>query len=208
MASIVIHACVAKEINKTLKIKNEEQFLLGSIAPDLGKMINIDRTITHFLKDSNKDSPIDLDKFLNKYGMHLNDPFVLGYYIHLYTDKIWENSFLDKYISDTKIKLLNGKIIPNTDENYKKVIYEDYNNLNNILVNLYHIDIDKLKESIENSNTIISEIDSKKLSPIFELVKKKNKYKKEMNVFNLNDILNFIGETSNKFLIDSKNLIK
>ena len=208
MASVVIHACVAKEINKTLNIKNEEQFLLGSIAPDLGKMINIDRTITHFLIDNNKDSPIDLDKFLNKYGMHLNDPFVLGYYIHLYTDKVWEDLFLDKYISDTEIKLLNGKIIPNTDKNYKKVIYEDYNNLNNILVNLYHIDIDKLKESIENSNTLVSEINPKKLAPIFELAKKKNKEEKEMNVFNLNDILEFIKNTSNKFLTENKKLIK
>ena len=35
MASVVIHMCVASEINKKIKVKNYDDFLLGSIAPDI-----------------------------------------------------------------------------------------------------------------------------------------------------------------------------
>ena len=38
MASAVIHLCVAKEINKYLKM-DEDYILLGSIAPDISKQI-------------------------------------------------------------------------------------------------------------------------------------------------------------------------
>ena len=55
MASGLIHICVAKEINKYLK-RNEEQILLGSIAPDIAKLINISRDKTHFI-DEKKDIP-------------------------------------------------------------------------------------------------------------------------------------------------------
>ena len=38
MASAIIHLCVAKEINKYLKM-DENYLLLGSIAPDISKQI-------------------------------------------------------------------------------------------------------------------------------------------------------------------------
>ena len=48
MASAVIHLCVAKEVNKYLKM-DENMLLLGSIAPDLAKQINQTKEISHFL---------------------------------------------------------------------------------------------------------------------------------------------------------------
>ena len=38
MASAIIHLCIAKEINKYLKM-NEKELLLGAIAPDISKEI-------------------------------------------------------------------------------------------------------------------------------------------------------------------------
>lgn len=55
MASGLIHICVAKEINKYLK-RNEQQILLGSIAPDIAKLINISRDKTHFIDEKKRHS--------------------------------------------------------------------------------------------------------------------------------------------------------
>ena len=47
MASAIIHMAVASELNKKIKRKESEYFI-GSIAPDIAKIVGIDRNITHF----------------------------------------------------------------------------------------------------------------------------------------------------------------
>ena len=84
MASSVIHMAVATEINKVIK-RNNDMLLIGSIAPDISKLIGEDKTRSHFLIQGSDCIP-DLNKFLNKYNYFLNDDFILGYYVHLYTD--------------------------------------------------------------------------------------------------------------------------
>lgn len=88
MASSMIHFAVANEVNKILK-RNNKHILIGSIAPDITKHIGMTKKDSHF-QDTDEDLP-HLDKFLNKYRYNLNDDFVLGYYIHLYTDYLWFN---------------------------------------------------------------------------------------------------------------------
>ena len=70
MASSVIHLCVAKEVAKKIKVKNENDYLLGSIAPDINQIIEFDkekgRKKSHLLDENNN---IVLDKFLNKYSL-------------------------------------------------------------------------------------------------------------------------------------------
>ena len=85
MASSVIHMCVAKEINKVLNYP-ENELLLGSIAPDISKHIGQTKTRSHFLI---KKDEIDIDAFLNKYKDKIKEPFIMGYFIHLYTDLLW-----------------------------------------------------------------------------------------------------------------------
>ena len=67
MTSIVIHMSVANEVSKKRKIKNYNEFLLGSIAPDISKIVGWSRDLSHFI-DSNTTYP-DIDKFLKKYKL-------------------------------------------------------------------------------------------------------------------------------------------
>ena len=63
MASSVIHLAVANEINKELN-RDKTKLLIGSISPDISKLIGEAKQKSHFL-DNNDNIP-NLDKFLEK----------------------------------------------------------------------------------------------------------------------------------------------
>ena len=71
--------------------RNNDLLLLGTIAPDIAKHIGKTKHESHFLFED--DEIPSLNIFLDKYKNHLSDDFVLGYYIHLYTDYIWFKYF-------------------------------------------------------------------------------------------------------------------
>ena len=104
MASAIIHIAVAKKLNEQLKM-NEKELFLGTIAPDISKHIGQDRKISHFL-DENRIPNLNL--FLKKYNNSLNIPFIMGYYIHLFTDYLWFKYFFNEITNlNTSITLLN-----------------------------------------------------------------------------------------------------
>ena len=65
MASAIIHIAVANEVNKKLK-RDSSKLLIGSIAPDLSKLVGQNKIASHFL-DNETDIP-NIDLFLNKYN--------------------------------------------------------------------------------------------------------------------------------------------
>ena len=73
MASTIIHICVAKKLNEYLNYDNKH-LLLGTIAPDISKLVGETKQKSHFLTDYNSDIP-DIKWFLSKYEKHLKDPF-------------------------------------------------------------------------------------------------------------------------------------
>ena len=88
MPSAIIHAGVAKEINKILKL-DDKLFILGNIAPDCWRNSKnvCNRNLSHFL--TSPESGENYKQFYYKYKNNLSDPFVLGYLIHLMTDSYW-----------------------------------------------------------------------------------------------------------------------
>ena len=114
MASTIIHMAVVHEINKVLK-RDNNLILLGGIAPDLGKIANGSKIETHFL-DTNDNIP-NIDRFLNKYKNKMNDDFVMGYFIHLYTDYLWFKYFVPSLYEEGKeiITKLDGTKIKGND---------------------------------------------------------------------------------------------
>ena len=103
MASAIIHLCIAKEVNKVLGM-DEKLLFLGTIAPDLSKEIGQSKEISHFLDHSNEDDIPNIDRFLNKYEEELRNPFEMGYFIHLLTDKYWFRDYVYKYIERYSIE--------------------------------------------------------------------------------------------------------
>ena len=94
MASAVIHMTVASEINKVLK-RDYDKLIIGSIAPDISKIIGETKLRSHFLvtEENNNNIP-NIDVFLSAYKEYLYDDFVMGYFIHLYTDYLWFKYFI------------------------------------------------------------------------------------------------------------------
>ena len=104
MASVMIHLAIAKKVNKQLKMQDNLLYL-GTIAPDLSKELNERKDKSHFFSDTKH---IDIDKFVNKYKYKMWYPYVMGYFIHLYTDKLWEEEFLPKFVNQSNVKLKDG----------------------------------------------------------------------------------------------------
>lgn len=196
MASFLIHMCVCDEVNKIIK-KDRKKILIGSIAPDIAKLIGISRDITHFGK-----YPIfNEEHFLSKYKQNLNDDFVLGYFIHLYTDYLWNEYFINQIFKDGELTMIDGEKIK-CNEELSKYLYEDYDSLIDDIIDTYNMDLSFLNEDIPTINNIIEEIPVTKLDIILnktkELVNYKNKSK--LNVMNMDSINLFVSLCKNKII--------
>lgn len=119
MPGYVIHLAVAKEyLNKNKEI-NENEFIEGVIYPDSVK----DKSLTHYGKGS---SYTNLFKFLTH--KDINTIFNRGYFLHLLTDYLFYNRYIDTFSKD---------------------IYNDYDLLNRKLIEKYDLKIpDKIKDSV------------------------------------------------------------
>lgn len=200
MASSVIHMCVAKQINKILKIKDENMLLFGSIAPDISKHVGETKTRSHFLYDNNK---IDINCFLDKYKSKLNDSFILGYFIHLYTDLLWDKYFVSDIVNKDSILLLNGDTIENTKENYKKLIYNDYTNLNVLLLDEYNLNLSLFYNEAVIPDITMDEIPVNKLGKLLDYtgVIIANTKENKAYTFRLENIVPFINTSAHLILL-------
>lgn len=173
MASTIMHIAVAdqlyKKINNKLNI-NYYDYILGSIAPDISKLINESRAISHFFDTTTK-LPA-LDKFLEKYQTTLNNSFNLGYFTHLYTDKLFFRDYYPLFIEDkfisSNVKCLDGSIIKISVDDRKKLLYNDYSNLNSKLIDEYNLNLDLFYNDFIIPKTNITEIPIDKLNLLID----------------------------------------
>ncbi len=182
MASAVIHLCVATLVSQKTN-KRSLELLIGSIAPDIAKYIGENKMKTHF-QDYNNDLP-NLKLFLDKYSNYMNDDFVLGYYIHLYTDYLWYKYFMNKYLNN------NYKL---SKKEFVYYLYNDYTNLNVELIENYNITLDIFYNEIPLINNIIEEIPMNKINIIIDEMGKiiKNSKKNKTNFLKLKEVELFI----------------
>ena len=76
--------------------------------------------IVYFIGQTSKD----------KYGNRLDDDFVLGYYIHLYTDYLWFKYFVPDFCENGSLYKLDGTKEFVDDDKKLYYFYNDYTNLN------------------------------------------------------------------------------
>lgn len=208
MASIVIHMAVAKRINDVLK-RDYDKVLYGSIAPDVSQCLGETRKYSHFLND---DWLPDVNKFLEKYGNKLDDDFVLGYFIHLYTDYFWFNYFMTELVNSRNvITKLNGDSVKLNGNMLKQYIYNDYTNLNILLINKYSLDFEFLySDDVRNTDILIDEIPSDKMDILFDksvAIVQNSKVRKSF-VFDIDNIDRFISMSVNLILNEIRELLK
>ena len=202
MASALIHMAVANEVNKKLG-RDNKKLLLGSIAPDISKLVGEDREKSHF--QINRDDPPNLEAFLIRYKNYLNDDFVMGYYIHLYTDYLWVKYFISEIIDKDKYivtKLDGTKIKFDTEYLLYKYIYNDYTNLNINLIDEYNLDLKIFYEDLPKIDNIIREIPMDKLdilqNKMSEIIE--NSKETKLYVFDLDNIKQFISVSTERII--------
>lgn len=210
MASLAIHICIANEINKVIK-RNSNELLIGTMAPDISKLVGETKLNSHFLNSIDNDVP-NLAKFLNKYGNYLDDDFVLGYYIHICVDYLWFKYFIPSItgsITDYKqVKKLDGTVEKYEKQTFDYYVYSDYANLNVQLLEKYDFPMYIFNEEIPNMPNIISEVPMDRLDLIVNSAKKyfeKGKVSKS-HVFEINGITMFIERSKELILEEIKKL--
>ena len=138
MPGFIIHIAVAKKyIEKhKLEIKNEEDFIKGTIAPDMN--VNLDgpaedKSKTHYGKWGKYEVTTYIDQFLNDSNVDISKDFWKGYFLHLLADHYFYNKvFYEEH----------QKIIENNDR-----FYYDYDCLNKLLIEKYEIQVlDNIKQ--------------------------------------------------------------
>ena len=115
MAGYVIHLAVAEEyLKKHNNIKEDyNEFIKGVIYPDSVT----DKSLTHY---GIKSSKVILRDFLQE--NEIKDSYMRGYFLHLVTDYLFYNKYLEKFSKD---------------------IYNDYDILNKDLIEKYNIKLPK-----------------------------------------------------------------
>ena len=202
MASSMIHIAIANEINKKLK-RDNKKLLIGTIAPDISKLIGETKVKSHFLIEKNSDIP-NLQMFLNKYKEKLIDDFVMGYYIHLYTDYLWFKYFMPEVVDKDKLILtkIDGKKIKCAPAEIIQYFYNDYTNLNTLLLDEYNLDLKIFYEELPKIENIIEEIPMDKINLIVDnagIIVKNAVIKKDL-VFDIENIKQFIKLSVNIIL--------
>lgn len=201
MASAIIHLAVAKVLRPYFSITNENDYYLGSIAPDIAKQIGEKKDKSHFLFNTKENVP-NIKMFTTKYPHFKDNDFDLGYFIHLYTDKIWFEEFITKLTSSNSIKLLDGTIINMKQEDIGKFIYYDYTNLNIKVIDEYNLDLSLFYNDFNIPHTKIDEIPIDKLNILIDkmgIIIENSKQNKNY-IFDIYLIKEFIEYTKYKIL--------
>ena len=199
MASAIIHICVAKKVNEYLKMKEKELFL-GTIAPDIAKEINKDKRESHFI--TTKDSIPNLDVFFSKYKGKLKTAFDYGYFIHLYTDKLWYSKLMTDLVGEDGFQLLESQRVKNNKEVMREIFYKDYTNMNIRLIDKYNLDLTLFYEEFELPSTCIKEIPIKKLNILIDKmgVIIANSHNRRNKVLEYQKVVKFIDETAKEIV--------
>jgi len=120
MPGYVIHLSIAEEyLKKHDKKENYSEFIEGVIFPDSVT----DKSLTHYGPSS---SQVNLYNFLKEH--EFNDSFTRGYFLHLLTDYLFYNKYINFFSKD---------------------IYNDYDILNKELIKKYDVNLpDKVKKYV------------------------------------------------------------
>ena len=158
MASTIIHLAIAKKVKEKMFVKNENDYFLGAIAPDISKQIGKTKNESHFLINTKQDVP-NISIFTKKYPNFKYNSFDLGYFTHLYADKIWFEEFIPNLTYNSSIKLLDGTILKvNSPEEITNMIYSDYTNININVIEKYDLDLSLFYNEFKVPKTTIEEI--------------------------------------------------
>ncbi len=222
MPGFVIHLLhgqfVLENIFKDFDDKQTEQFMQGILMPDSNE--KGEKDTAHFVSlspDSQNrilKTP-DMGLFISKYKQQLTEPFVIGYFAHLYLDKAFFEQFFPNYVSfvdendrETPYEKRISRVYLSRSQKYISVgqlfseeyLYGDYTMLNAVLTARYSLTVPG-RIKIENP---IQEVRSENfvhiLSELKKYLKQQTVSEPELNVFVQSELENFIHGQADEFV--------
>lgn len=149
MPTPMMHVAIAKKVNEKLSLE-EDLLYVGCL---MTNWTNVEYHISHF-KDEKEgiEGLSNPDKYINKYQDKLEDPIVLGYLIHLLTDRFWNKYMLNNvYLYNNEnevvgVKTQRKKEVNLPQESIHELKKKTYNKYDNYLIgkNL----VDSIKEKV------------------------------------------------------------
>lgn len=167
-----IHLCLAESVARKLKKEITLDFLIGNVAPDSWRNSSSTKEGTHFinLPDS---FDYNYEYFYEKYQEYLSNDFVLGYLVHLITDKYWHNN---NFITT----------IVEKDE------YDDLNKACSMLVGMYNIPKLTISSALVNP---VEELDTLGISKTIDYLNSVNYLSDTNNKYNIDELVARINDT-------------
>ncbi len=201
MASAVLHLAIAKQLKDKLSIDSINDYYLGSIAPDISKQIGENKTKSHFLTKKENEIP-NIDLFVKRYPTFKYNSFELGYFIHLYSDKLWQENIINKIKNENCIKLLDGTLLNSNDEEIINLIYSDYTTLNKQVIEEYDLDLSLFYEEFKKPDTTLNEVPVDKLDILINKmgIIIENSKENKPYTFDIYIIKNYIEDTVEEIL--------
>ena len=220
MPGFILHMTAAKMLfdkmhsNKMRSDVDVDAFQVGNLIPDSVS----DKTGSHFRHPRRQEKLMvypDLDLFLDKYEQLLTDSSCLGYYFHLFVDRVYARDYIPRIVSfhdesgmeasdrkDITHALIKrtGELIPIKDFFSDEYYYGDFTKLNTYLLNRFNL---SLELSTNVTNPGIEEVN---YADICKIQKQLEGYLDvpenavhELKVFEAEDLLAFLEDATVHF---------
>ena len=223
MPGFILHMTAARMLFEKLKhsacplwnVIDYNAFQVGNLIPDSVT----DKTYSHFRHPARNEKLMvypDLDLFLDKYRHLLSDSSCLGYYFHLYIDRVYAKDYIPQVVtfydvnsqeaSDRKdithaLIKRTGELVPIKTIFSDEYYYGDFTKMNTYLMNRFHLSTDIISDV---SNPGIKEVN---YNDITKIQKQLQNYLdvseaavNDLKVFDIEDLLLFLEHSVELFI--------
>lgn len=224
MPGFILHMAAARMLfDKWEKARSSSErtfidcnsFQVGTLIPDSVT----DKTFSHFRHPDRSKKLIvypDLDLFLKKYRQLLSDNSCLGYYFHLYIDRVYAKDYIPQIVtfydasgqeaSDRKdithaLIKRTSELVPIKTIFSDEYYYGDFTKMNTYLMNRFHLSTDIINDVV---NPGIEEVN---YNDITKIQKQLQNYLdvseaavNDLKVFDIEDLLLFLEHSVELFI--------
>ena len=168
-----MHIAIANRVNKILKM-DDELFIIGNVIPDAegyvieNPSVKVPYAISHYAEhniEGVREVLPRYQRFIGKYKEQMNNPVVMGYFVHILTDFYWNRMTFKNYYTKNHegetvgIRLNTGEELICSKDERRILKQTDFMFFSNYLINNNKLSIPKLdKNKIKESIKIIEEI--------------------------------------------------
>lgn len=170
-----IHLEIGKIIGKKIKYNKQDMqlYMLGNILPDInnGHIVkDISKVLSHEFTHYRSEKIAGYMNFYNLNKKNANNPIIVGFLVHLYTDFLFNRDFyMKKCLTDDKNK---------THEELRSLKHSDFESYNNKFID-NELDIDNIEKAEEAAkiidNVSVTEQDIKNVVTFLQTHEKSNK---------------------------------